>query len=562
MPRIKLDPRLAILLAFTALLFAPLTAPGYFIFAHDARHTVYFLQMFDAALRDGALYPRWAADMVFGYGYPVWLILAPLPYYLGELFHLLGFNFVNAVKTVDAVGLVASGLAMYLFASRILGKDAGLVAAVAYLFIPYHIVDLYVRGAQAEYLAFIFPPLVMWALYELVAARRAVFVPLAAFSYAALILTHAQIAVIFSPVIGAYVLMLWIIYGQQGTSLLSFLVLPFLSILLGLLLSATFLLPVALEQRYLKPESLIGGFFDFHQHFLNPSQLLSPFWGYGYAGINGGDQFSLQLGILPLFLAALAIYGAWRNRDRVLSAHLIFFGMVSLVAIALMLSPSAPLWDFAAPIIAFVQFPWRLLIVTALTLAFISGAALRVFPSQDAYPAALVVSLLLALAMFPNAQPQYTDAPFTYNTLMDFEVQNHELLGETIWSQQRPDDSPLVEQYRAGKLTQKAVVTAGNATVELVEHRSQGDTVRVTASEPSHILFYTRYFPGWQMTIDGETTKNFGPYGEQGLIGVLVPAGTHIVTTRFGDTAPRQIGAMVSLLSLIVAVVWLWRTRK
>jgi len=203
-----------------------------------------------------------------------------------------------------------------------------------------------------------------------------------------------------------------------------------------------------------------------------------------------------------------------------------------------------------------------LLIVTALTLAFISGATLRVFSEQDSYPAALILSLLLALAMFPNAQPQYTDAAFTINSLMDFEVQSHELLGETIWSQHRPDDSPLVEQYRAGNLTQKAVVTAGNATVELIEHHSQGDIVRVTASEPSHILFYTRYFPGWQMTIDGEPTKNFGPDGEQGLIGILIPAGTHTITTRFGDTPARQIGAGVSLFSFIGAAIWLWKTRR
>ena len=102
-----------------------------------------------AALRDGALYPRWAADMVFGYGYPVWLILAPLPYYAAEFFHLLGFDFPASIKAVEALAWFASAGAMYLFAGRVLGRDAGLVAAIAYLFVPYHVVDLYVRGALA-----------------------------------------------------------------------------------------------------------------------------------------------------------------------------------------------------------------------------------------------------------------------------------------------------------------------------------------------------------------------------------------------------------------------------
>ncbi len=564
--RFGLDLHLWILLAFTLVAVAPLTAPGYFSFAHDARHTVYFFQMFDAALRDGALYPRWATDMTFGYGYPLWLILAPLPYYLGELFHLLGLDFVAAVKAVDAVAVVASGLTMYLFAARVLGKEGGLVAAIAYLFIPYHIVDLYVRASNAEFFAFVFPPLILWALYELMGTRRPYYAPLAALAYAGLVLTHVQMAIIFSPVIGAYVLMLWLISrpdfsrvrGEWGMFLY-----PVAAILLGLLLSTAYLLPIVFEEKYLTAEPLIGGFFDFRQHFVLLSQLLSPFWGYGYAGINGGDQFSLQLGVMPLLLAVLALAGLRRNGDSPIGAHLILFMVISIVVVLLMLPISAPLWELVAPIIAFIQFPWRLLSVTAVTIAFLAGAAVRVLPADDSFRSALVFSLLLVMAMFPNARPQYTDAVFNYNTLMDFEVKDRELLGDTIWMApgKRPQDSPLVEQYRAGKITQKAIAVDVDATVELIAHSSQWDEVRVKADQPTRVLFYTRYFPGWTATIDGAPAKGVEPYGEQGLILVQVPAGTHTVRTQFGDTWPRQAGAVISLASLVVALGWMWRGR-
>src|SRR5512143_3653027 len=135
---LRLEPRLVLLFAFSVFALAPLTAPGYFIYGHDARHSVYFLQMFDLSMRDGAWYPRWAADMVFGYGYPLWLILAPLPFFIGEAFHLFGFDFVSAVKMVDGLAILGSALTMYLFAARVLGKNAGLIAAVAYVYVPYH----------------------------------------------------------------------------------------------------------------------------------------------------------------------------------------------------------------------------------------------------------------------------------------------------------------------------------------------------------------------------------------------------------------------------------------
>ncbi|MGB8644146.1 MAG: hypothetical protein WCF84_02840 [Anaerolineae bacterium] len=565
--RLRFDPYVLVLLALSAIAVAPLTAPGYFMFAHDARHTVYFMQMFDAALREGALYPRWATDMTFGYGYPVWIILAPLPYYLIELFHLTGLDFPTAIKAAEAVGLVGSGLTMYLFARRVLGREAGLLAGAVFLFVPYHIVDLYVRGAGPEFLAFLFPPFILWAIHGYMTTRRAVYVPFIALGYGALVLTHAQMAVLFSPLIGGYILMLWAFYARAALSAgrrsaLAFFAMPALGIIWGVLLSFTFLLPVLLEQRYLTTDPLIGGFFNFRQHFISIAQLLSPFWGYGYAGINGGDQFSLQLGIAPLFLAVVALFGLGERKGD-LRVHLLFFALAALAAILVMLPVSASIWDLAAPVVAFVQFPWRLLVITAVALSFLAGAAIHLLPREDAPRAALVLSLLVVVALFPNTQPQYTEATFNYTTLMDFEVTSRELLGDTIWMEpgKRPQDSPLVEQYRAGKITEKAVIAQGSGQVELLAHRFLSDEVRVTADQAVLVMFYTRYFPGWTATIDGQPTP-IEPYGEQGLVAVSVPAGLHTVRTQFGDTWDRQVGAGVSFLAFISVLAWLWRTRQ
>ena len=81
------------LLALPAL--APFAQPGYFWGAHDARHNVYFLFEFDRAWQDGIFFPRWAPDFTFGYGYPFWIVYAPLATYLGQAFHLLGFGSVS-----------------------------------------------------------------------------------------------------------------------------------------------------------------------------------------------------------------------------------------------------------------------------------------------------------------------------------------------------------------------------------------------------------------------------------------------------------------------------------
>ena len=154
----KLDPYLVLVVLLSLFSIGPLLQPGYFWEAHDARHSVYFLYEMDRGIQDGVLYPRWQPDFAFGYGYPFFNIYGPLASYAGEVWHLLGFGVADSVKIVFGLSIVASGLAMHGFSRRALGdghdsgtgRQAAVVAAVAYMVIPYRLLDIYVRAALAE----------------------------------------------------------------------------------------------------------------------------------------------------------------------------------------------------------------------------------------------------------------------------------------------------------------------------------------------------------------------------------------------------------------------------
>jgi len=51
---------------------------------------------------------------------------------------------------------------MYLWLKEFLGVKAGLVGALFYTFAPYRFVDLYVRGAIGECVAFVWLPLILY----------------------------------------------------------------------------------------------------------------------------------------------------------------------------------------------------------------------------------------------------------------------------------------------------------------------------------------------------------------------------------------------------------------
>ena len=201
--RSRFDPYILLVVVFSLFTIGPLLQPGYFWDAHDARHSVYFLFEFDRGIQDGILYPRWQPDFAFGYGYPFFNIYGPLATYAGEVFHLLGAGFTDSVKIVFSLAVIASGLAMYGFVKRVFGRQAGLVAAVAYMVIPYRLVDMYVRAALAESVAYVFVPLVLWGVWATLHRPRLANVIGLAFAYAALMFTSPLVALLLTLILSS-----------------------------------------------------------------------------------------------------------------------------------------------------------------------------------------------------------------------------------------------------------------------------------------------------------------------------------------------------------------------
>jgi uncharacterized membrane protein len=370
-----LDGHLILVLVLSVFAWAPLVGPAYFLHAHDAPHSIFFLNQFDQALRDGVLYPRWGVDFALGYGYPLFDIYSSLAFYVAEAFHLLGVGLTGAIKLTYAMAFVLSGLTMYAFGKRVLGRRAGVLAAVVYMYAPYRVLDIYVRSAFAEFCAYSFLPLILLLFYDLAerpSVRRLV---LASLGYAALILTHAATALIFTLLLVPYVVFL--ICSRIRTGWLHTLRLAGLSLLaasFALLLAAIFLLPMVAEKGYVVESQWTQGSFGYAKHFVYPSQLFSPYWGYGYAGEGLADEMSLQLGMAATTLTIAGAAYALRRKVRG-RAQIAFFLVAAVVVVAAMMPAALRLWE-VLPLAAFVQFPWRLLGLAALTMSFLSGGAI------------------------------------------------------------------------------------------------------------------------------------------------------------------------------------------
>jgi hypothetical protein len=582
------DRELILLFILSAFALAPLASPGYFFGAHDADHSVFFLVEFDKAIRDGALWPRWGPDHALGYGYPLWLLYAPLAYYVAEGFHLLGLGFTAAVKAAWALGFLFGGWGMFLFLRRWFGRGpagraAALVGGLLYVYAPYHLLTIYVRAAFAEFSALAWFPWVLLAFDRVAnpaeSARPWRAVALAALAYAGLLLTHTGSILLFTPLLLAYLLFVLVRRGAAEGWPWTDLGRTMLRLAAGGLLAAgvaaIFLLPMLLEQRYIVQEQWVQGSYGYRGHFVYLSQLLDPLWGYGYSDDLAGpnDGLSFQLGIAGVVLAlTAAVVGLRRGSPQ--RGVLGFFLVATLASLAMMAPPALPLWDAVGPA-ALIQFPWRLLGIASLGLAILGGAAVAslLWPAADSAPetataqapAAVILGLAVALASLAFTVPQYTDIqPIDESELsiIRFETTYPEMIGRTVYTGQPFTDTPLVAQYLAGQPLEKAVVLAGEARVGNIDVGGASVTAQVDAAGPATVLFYTYDFPGWRATVDGRTVthRTEPPYG---LIAVDVPAGRHEVAIRHGATPVRTAGALISALSLVlVAALLFWPARR
>jgi hypothetical protein len=571
---------LALLLTLFAL--GPLLQPGYFWGAHDARHSVYFLFEFDRSVQDGALYPRWQPDFAFGYGYPFFNIYGPLPYFAGEAFHLLGFGFVDAVKIVFGLSIVLSGLGMYLFLRRLAGRPAALLGSLVYVYLPYHLFDVYVRAALGESVAYAAVPFVLWGFHE--ATRRPALNSIAGagVAYAALMFSSNLIALMFTPVLALYVLVLILARALQAqpasgwsreslwpgiANLLHQAGPPLLALLIGLGLSAIFWLPALTEARYVRADQWLARY-DYHDDFVYFFQLFSPHWGFGTSGAGPNDDVGFQLGVVPLalaFFSPLALRAVRRPETR----RLFIFCQLLLIGAAFMaMAPAAPIWERLA-LVRYAQFPWRYFALAAPALAVLSAAALA--GEEDAparwprwAPAILLAGLAL-LGSYPYLRAEIrepAEGPVSLASLMRFQRVSDHMTGATIWTPQIPSWSPMADIWiKGGQVTTRVdysgVPQTETLAVDSREMNATHELVWVYARDAGQqVRFYRFYYPGWRAYILDEKTRKvvqeapIATTGPQGLITVPVPAGRHFLLLRFEDTPPRIIGSALSGLTL------------
>jgi uncharacterized membrane protein len=523
---------------------------------HDGQDHVARIANFYQSLSEGNPVPRWAANLNWGYGHPILMFLYPLPSYVASLFHVIGFSFVDSTKLVFGISYILSALTMYLWIQSVYGKKAGLISALLYTFTPYRFIDLYVRGAIGEHVAFIFPPLIAYFFYKMtkpdpkgrLADRNLIG---ASLSVAALILSHNAMAIMFLPIIIIYIGYLLAFEVKQKSL---FILQCFGSLVIGFGMSSFFWIPAYFEGKYTLRDVVTVGVTM--ERFVPWQRFLYPSWNYG-----AGDQVTQGLGFIQWFGILISIIYMKLTKDKRIRTMLTGVLILLLASLFIMTPWSSFLWNRITLLQKF-QFPWRFLSVTVFCIAVFGGigisSLLTRFKPSIRNTLLFVYCLLLIIStvgMWHTRTYQVKDESF-YTGIFSGTTDTGE--SSPVWSVRFMEHKPIAN----------IEVVDGVADITNIYRNTTKHVYSVNAHKKTLMMENTVYFPGWLITIDGKPVQiQYQNMNYRGLMMFDVPEGKHTVEVMFTNTRLRQVSELISLFTFIMLVAaglgtFLWKRKK
>lgn len=518
-----------VLFLLTIPLILPYTAKGFFP-THDGEWAVVRLADMYREVRDGQIPPRFSGNLNFGYGYPLFHYAYPMPYYLGLPFFLAGLGLVDSIKLLFALSVPLSAILMYyasyeLFRSRF-GSLAG---ALVYAYLPYRMVDLYVRGSLGESLASVLFPLILLAMIRSVKKPTPIWISILSLAFAALILTHNIMAVLFSPIIAAYLIFLFL-SGKRRE------LIPVIGAFgIGAGLAAFFWLPAILEKHWILLSRIPIA--DRDLYYVPFRELFYSAWGYGTP--TDPDRFTYQMGpiqvLLLLLVAALTAKQLWQKQLQY-KEHPLFLGLIALFVV-LLFPVTSVIWEHL-PLLKEINYPWTLLLPIGFLVSLLVGS----LDPKHIYAKAVITTLVLIMIaqVIGYAQPQqYVDrGDGFYFTNDATTTSSRELM--PLWVKTFPSSRPQ----------EKVLIESGSGTVSLSENTSQLLLFQANLATPSLVRVNTIYFPGWTW-YEGQKVIPVSYANEFGVMEATLPAGAHTIRVVLENTPVRTVANTISVASLL-----------
>ncbi len=516
----------------------------------------------------GLLVPHWVPGANYGAGEPRFIFYPPLTWLLGAALNfVLPWAWVPAAFTFMCFAGAAAS--MQQLANRFCAPVPAAAAATLYTLSPYLLFTGYERSAYGELLAAAWMPLLLGALLE-----QRLHVVRIALLLAALWYTNAPAAVMGCYLVAAAVL--WRVCSSasdrqrnsvQGTAALA----------LGCCLSADYLLPAWYEQRFVAIQRAIG-----------PGMRVDDSFLFEHTGEIFHDQVlrtASWIGVAT-FAAAAVAYAALllRRRRRAREYGLLGFPTALLgVCFVLQFPASAWLWHHL-PELAFLQFPWRLLLPASAAAALVCGLAL---PQSGRHARAV---LSIAVIVYAAGMVAWT-AQTRYQPCDDEDNVRAQLAllppapasaaggfeGTDEYAAAGTDNGEIQQELPAIRLLGSSQADEGDdsgpgddaanppwkryaqvpGSIRILHWAPEELAARVTPERPAFAVLRLERYPGWQVLLNGHACGAACVPRDDGLLTIAVAAHRpSMITAHYRTTRDVVAGRILSCVAALLLLVW------
>lgn len=545
---------LLLIIIFSIIAFYQLLRPGFFSMQDDLQ--AFRVVEMSKCLKDFQIPCRWIPDMGYQYGYPQFNYYGPLPFYFGSVLNLVGISVIDTVKILFILGFILSAVSMFVFLKSLLDAQSAFVGAFLYTYAPFKAAEVYVRGSLSEFLTFIFLPLLFWSSLQFFKFKKIKYLIWFSFSLFLLLTTHNLTSLIFLPVLAIWIVILSLL-NKDWKGFLKIVLFG----LLGVGLSAYFILPLIFEKQYVHLETLIGGYFDYRQHFVDIYQLfVSNYFNYGSSVLGPNDTVSLSTGQVHWVIALLGLFLSFLfyKKNKKFSIIIWVLSFMELGVLFMMHQKSSFIWEKLS-FLVYLQFPWRFLIDSVFLLSILDACTIFLLSKINKKLGVVVGALIIIAVLFLHASFFKPSEWLNINDADKFSGASWEKQLTISIFDYLPIYAKFPPTHKAPALPE---VLEGEANFINYQKGSDYQVGQIEVKKDALLRLPLFDFPGMQVSVDGKKIEHINSDCRNesfclGLITFKAPVGIHTISANLADTPVRQIGNIISVLSILGVFVLL-----
>lgn len=323
------------------------------------------------------------------------------------------------------------------------------------------------------------------------------------------------------------------------------------------MLAGFFILPMALEKQYSHSESMLGGYFDYRQHFVDIGQMFfSNNWGYGSSYLGPGDDLSLSAGQIQLVVSILAVIlsALYFKKNRKIAIMVFTLLIIDLGVLFLIHQKSSFIWNKIS-LLVWLQFPWRILADNVFILAILSATTVYLLPKKKYLFIGIGGIIILTFIFYGSFFKPYKW----------FDISDKEKFSGELWEKQLTisifDYLPIYAKLPPiSKAPAFPEVMDGKVNFINYKKGSNYQTGEVEVLEKANIRLPLFDFPGMKVFDNGkEIAHNHNDCRKQefclGLISFDLEKGNHVIKAVLTNTWIRTIGNYLTLTGAVILLI-------